>query len=279
MGFHHLKYGDCIKIVKTSENIVPDFNSFDYAIGFDFLSFGDRYLRVPCYAFNNANMGLYSRRQPDDGALLNRGFCSFVVSNPVGDPIRERFFRRLSEYKKVDSGGRWMNNVGGPVNDKIAFLRAHKFNIAFENSSSPGYTTEKLVEALAADTVPVYYGDPFVTADFRGECMVRLESEDDIERAVEEIVRLDNDDAAYLEKCRAECHVHDDPMYFENRVAAFFDHIFSQPLDRARRLNRYGYQATQRRNTRPAMILHQRLRDSFWFAFDLMHGTIRRMRT
>ena len=29
MGFHHLKY-NCLKIVKISENTVPDFNNFDY---------------------------------------------------------------------------------------------------------------------------------------------------------------------------------------------------------------------------------------------------------
>lgn len=278
MGFHHLKY-DCIKILKSGENIVPDFNSFDYAMGFPFLSFGDRYLRLPSYAFYEEAKSLCGGSRLDDAALLDRGFCSFVVSNPVGDPIREKFFKRLSEYKKVDSGGKWMNNVGGPVKDKAAFLRAHKFNIAFENSSSPGYTTEKLVQALAADTVPVYWGDPHVVADFREECMVRLESDADIDRAVEVIARLDSDDAAYLAKCRERRFRHDDPAYFERRVEAFLDNIFGQPLDRARRLNMFGYQATQRRNTKPAMMLHQYARDSFWFVFDLLHGRIRRMRT
>ena len=275
MGFYHLNY-DCLKIVKVSENIVPDFNSFDYAIGFDHMVFSDRYLRIPLYSFQDTYKRLLSRNQPEDAELLNRGFCSFVVSNAVGDTMRGKFFRRLSDYKKVDSGGRWMNNVGGPVKDKNAFLRGYKFNICFENSSSPGYTTEKLIESLAADSVPIYYGDPLVTEDFREECMIRLKSEDDIEKAVEEIVRLDNDDAAYLAKCRAGCLVHADAMYFENKVVEFFDHIFEQPLDKARRLNRFGYQATQRRNTKPAMMLHQYARDSFWFLFDFMHGKIRK---
>lgn len=276
MGFYHLNY-DCIKILKTSENIVPEFNNFDYALGFDFLAFGDRYLRIPSYAFYREYGSLFTRNGLPDIELLNRGFCSFVVSNSVGDTMREKFFKRLSEYKKVDSSGRWMNNVGGPVKDKNAFLRGYKFNICFENSSSPGYTTEKLIEALAADSVPIYYGDPLVTEDFREECMIRLKSEDDIEKSVEEIVRLDNDDAAYLAKCRADRLVHADPMYFENKVVEFFDHILEQPLDKARRLNRFGYQATQRRNTKPVMMLHQYARDSFWFLYELMHGKIRKV--
>ena len=63
-------------------------------------------------------------------------FCSMVVSNAqVSNPIRERFFRLLSEYKQVDSGGRLWNNVGGPVADKQKFISGCKFNIAFENSA------------------------------------------------------------------------------------------------------------------------------------------------
>ena len=44
--FSYMKY-DCIRILYTGEEITPDFNCFDYAIGFDFMDFGDRYLRYP----------------------------------------------------------------------------------------------------------------------------------------------------------------------------------------------------------------------------------------
>ena len=279
MGFHHLKYGNCIKIVKSSENIVPDFNCFDYGMGFYSLAFDDRYIRLPSYAFYKEYKKLHLHNLPNDDALLNRKFCSFVVSNSVGDIMREKFFKRLSQYKRVDSGGKWMNNVGGPVKDKNEFLRGYKFNICFENSSSPGYTTEKLIEALAANTVPIYYGDPYVGKDFNEGCMIRLNSEEDIEKAVEEIVRLDNDDEAYLAKCKTACLVHNDPMYFEDMCAEFLEHIIEQPIEKARRLNTYGYQATQRYYTRPALLLHQYARDTFWFLFDLAHGKIRRVQT
>ncbi|CAJ99309.1 alpha (1,3)-fucosyltransferase fragment 2 [Helicobacter acinonychis str. Sheeba] len=33
----------------TGENEVPNFNLFDYAIGFDGLDFKERYLRMPLY--------------------------------------------------------------------------------------------------------------------------------------------------------------------------------------------------------------------------------------
>jgi hypothetical protein len=55
------------------------------------------------------------------------------------------------------SGGGFRNNVGGPVADKAAFLASRKFNIAFENSSFPGYTTEKLFDPLFVHAVPIYW--------------------------------------------------------------------------------------------------------------------------
>ena len=245
LSFKHVKYNDCIKILFLGENYVPDFNSFDYAIGFDYLTFGDRYIRHPLFARYASFAKLAMRTTTPDPKLLDRKFCSFVVSNSqFSDPMRRKFFERLSKYKRVDSGGRFLNNVGGPVKDKIEFCRGDKFNIAFENSSSPGYTTEKIMEAYAAQSVPIYYGNPTVDTDFRLDSMVRVVDEADIERAVEEVIRLDSDDSAYMEKVTARCLTEFDGAWgYDRRLEKFLVNIFEQPLAQARRRNRYGHQA------------------------------------
>ena len=56
---------------------------------------------------------------------------------------RGEVFDLLKAYKTVSSGGKWRNNVGEPVADKLGFQSKHKFAIAFENNSHPGYLTEK----------------------------------------------------------------------------------------------------------------------------------------
>ena len=38
-----------IKIFYTIENLAPDFNACDYAIGFEWMQFEDRYMRFPLY--------------------------------------------------------------------------------------------------------------------------------------------------------------------------------------------------------------------------------------
>ncbi|MGN0833936.1 MAG: glycosyltransferase family 10 domain-containing protein [Kiritimatiellia bacterium] len=252
-----LRYDRAVRILLSGENTAPDFNAYDYALGHDHIQFGDRYLRSPLFVHWGCFPDLVRRAETrSDSELLDRRFCSFVVSNAsFADPIRERFFRRLSQYRQVDSGGRFLNNVGGPVKDKLAFCRGYKFNLAFENSAHPGYTTEKIVEAYAAESVPIYFGNPTVETDFRPESMVRVRGEDDIERAVEEIVRLDRDDAAYLAKCRERCFAVSDPTVYERELEAFLVHIFDQPLERARRRARYGYQAMMRAHVRKLATL------------------------
>ena len=146
-----------------------------------------------------------------------------------------------------------MNNIGGPVKDKLEFCRGYKFNIAFENSAHDGYTTEKIMEAYAAESVPIYFGNPTIETDFRLESMVRVKDESDIERAVEEVIRLDNDDAAYLAKCRERCFAVADPKVYERELEAFLVRIFEQPLHEARRRCFYGHQQMMREHMRKLM--------------------------
>ena len=262
-GLSHVQYDSCVKILMQGENSTPNFNDYDYAVGYDHLDFGDRYLRMPLYPFwRKPFLMLDKRRLENPEALLRRKFCSFVVSNAnFGDPMRLKFFERLSKYKKVDSGGRWMNNVGGPVKDKLEFCKGYKFNIAFENSSFPGYVTEKVMEAYAAQTVPIYYGDPTVETDFLPESMVCVRNEADIDRAVDEVVALDEDDDAYLKKVTAPCLAYDDPKMYEKRLEAFLVHIFDQPLEAARRRCFYGHQQMMRQHMRKVLTVDQWLCD------------------
>lgn len=117
------------------------------------------------------------------------------------------------------------------------------------------------MEAYAAESVPIYYGNQTVETDFRLESMVRVKDESDIERAVEEVIRLDNDDTAYLAKCRERCFAVPDPMVYERELEAFLCHIFEQPLEQARRRCFYGHQQVMREHMRKVLTVDQWLCD------------------
>ena len=54
---------DCIRIFWTGENVIPNFNYCDYAIGFAPLSFGDRYLRYPLWVQYKEDIRLALKKQ------------------------------------------------------------------------------------------------------------------------------------------------------------------------------------------------------------------------
>ncbi len=249
-GKKHLKYDRSIKIFYSGENFIPDFNLCDYALGFHYLDFGDRYLRFPLYVYYqwyyrniSQEFSLEHREWPDEERLVKRDFCNFVYSNNVNaDPIRDEFFKELSKYKKVDSGGRHLNNISGPVKDKLNFIKDYKFTIAFENSSSPGYTTEKLLEPFLAKSLPIYFGNPLIHMEFQNGSIVHVTDRNDFPRAIDEIIHLDQNDRHYLDKIKHPVLTDENCLVnWEGKLFTFFDSIFSQPYNVAFRRTKYGF--------------------------------------
>ncbi len=242
-----LTYQKAVRILFTGENITPDFNIYDYAIGFDHLCFGDRYLRIPLYClypdYDNLCSGRLSVQ--DYRSLAKRKFCSFVVSNGSGsDPIRTEFFEELCKYKKVDSAGRYMNNMGGGyLKNKRDFLAEYKFNIAFENSYVDGYTTEKIMDPMIVNSVPIYWGNRMVNIDFNPHSFINLSNYDTVQECIDRIIELDSDDNKYIELLH-QSWFNEDGGYFnyKERIWDFFGNIFSKPVSQAKYISNYGYQ-------------------------------------
>ena len=165
---HEHRWQSGVRIFASQESGPPDYNECDYSVSC--LEIDDpRHLRLPTYVFYGDAEALVRRDEDPAGILAEKTkFCSIVVSgqHPRKNRNRAEFFEKLSRYKPVDSGGRYKNNVGGPIQGgskgKIEFLRSYKFNIAFENGSYPGYTTEKIWEAMMARTLPIYWGNPLI---------------------------------------------------------------------------------------------------------------------
>ena len=180
-----------IRIFLTGENIPPNWNEADYALTHERI-WNERHWRVPLW-----------RHWYDEGRTpvmrdfdVVRGrvdrFCNFIYSN---DRAKERieFFHLLSQYKQVDAGGKVLNNIGGRVDDKRAYLARCKFTIAFENESHPGYATEKIIEPLLMGSIPIYWGDPQIEDDFNPECFINVHRFRSLEDVVAEVRRIDQD--------------------------------------------------------------------------------------
>lgn len=240
-GNKHFEY-DCVKIFFTGENFTPDFNLYDYALGFDYIDFEDRYMRYPLWLLHAETLTVIQEKHKNISQQdAQRNFCSFVVSNGNNaHRIREEMFDSLSQIDFVASGGSFKNNIGKRVENKNDFIKQYKFNIAFENSKTKGYCTEKLFQAFAAKTIPIYWGwgnEEFVNP----KSFVNLDNFSNIQEAVEYIKSLNNDDEKYLQMLKEPVFLHSNiQQYYEDKLESFFDHIFSQPLNQAKRVHRIG---------------------------------------
>jgi hypothetical protein len=242
----------CPRVFITGENARPDFNHADYAIGFDHLEFGDRHLRVPLWVhYTGAREILAQPRSYDTADLVGREFCLSVVSNGRWvDPARDQFFHALNARRKVASMGRHLRNddrlaqaeAAGVAEPKLSFANKFLFSLAFENSASPGYVTEKIFDAFALGTIPIYWGDVLVARDFNPEAFVnRMEFADD-DSCIDYILALAEDPERLLAMLNAPIYATPNlPEIYEQKMQAFLAEICARrPEARVRRAH-YGW--------------------------------------
>jgi len=155
------------------------------------------------------NVKLEMFTQPRKLNHVKDKFCLFAVSNPKNEK-RNHFFQMLSQYKKVDSCGKFMNNLGMRCPGKthlspefLYFISNYKFMICFENSSLKHYLTEKLFNAYSNGTIPIYWGCPNIDEYVNLSSILYLKpdySQNDVDELIRTIIMLDNDDIMYKKK-------------------------------------------------------------------------------
>lgn len=230
-GNNNVNYNNrnCVKIFYTGENERPWEYHCHYSISFDHHEFEGRNYRLPLYViydYDNHHRNVPNTstimRTPTD-LLAKKEFCSFVVKNG-GCQKRNEWFQILNSYKGVASGGPLFNNIGyvlprgeQSVQAKLEFLNSYKFNLCFENSSYPGYATEKLYEALCAKTVPIYWGSPTIECDFNTKAFLNWHDYGNDSDFFDAIKEIDDNPDMYEEMFLQ-------PMFVDyQRVNKFFD--------------------------------------------------------
>jgi hypothetical protein len=204
------------KIYYTFENMLPDYEECDFAITSCVRPEDPRHYRLPFYALTSDPGKLIKGPDFQAETVLREktGFCCFVVTNPRS-PERNRFFKMLNARKRVDSGGRHFNNIGGKIGDKQAFVDRYKFAITFENTMSPGYTTEKITDAMMAQTLPIYWGNPEVGSEFNTRSFINASDFPNQEALCDHVLRVEADDELYLKYMR-------EPWFVGNVAPAVF---------------------------------------------------------
>lgn len=222
-----------VRIYYSGENVPPDFSEMDYAIAFDDIQFGDRYFRYPM-SYNDVEIGEIARnkhKNVTEGVMAEKEyFCSFMYSH---EGIKERtaLFHLMSSYKPVTSVGRYLHNTDIVIpyeenqKSKLAFQHKAKFVLAVENTSYPGYATEKLLHAFASQSIPIYYGDPTISKEFNPKAFINCHDYNSFEEVLEVVKKLDADDSLYLEMLKQPAFLEEN--HVQNRRAQFADFLYN----------------------------------------------------
>lgn len=91
-GYKHLAH-DCIRILFCSDDVRPDFNICDYAVGVDDLAFGDRYLHCPEHLKGPAlGVSILSDTKCSEPALVESRIGECVNEVPGTKEFRDFLF-------------------------------------------------------------------------------------------------------------------------------------------------------------------------------------------
>lgn len=272
-GHQVLKY-DCTRILYCTENIRPDFNLYDYAIGGDWMEYEDRFLHLPWYGFLGQDRAreaaLTKHLQPDEYYTSRKGFCTYVVRNYGANPIREQMFEELSKYKWVASGGASHNNLpdGKPIEDKISFQEGYRFSLCFENAQTSGYCTEKILEGFASGGVPIYWGDPSVEKTYNPEAFINCNDCKTAQEMVEKVRAVEEDPQRWWYMVHQPAFRHPEQVRSDvqgDRMGSFIRSIVEQGPQASRRRSPDFWMAKYEAQARQAARLQ---RNALWKIYD-----------
>ena len=156
---------------------------------------------------------------PNDYINLHTNFCAYMYSISCEHMIR--VYNLLNGYKPVASLGKCRPDGSKEVqpssmhvyndtetyNDIAIDMYSNggfKFIIAMENSTAPGYSTEKLINPIIANCIPIYWGDAGIFKYINKKRVIYIPDYDDA-GLIERIKYLDENSDAFNEVIAEPC--------------------------------------------------------------------------
>jgi GR25 family glycosyltransferase involved in LPS biosynthesis/glycosyltransferase involved in cell wall biosynthesis len=162
--------------------------------------------RIPLWLLYT-NQYLFEECERRKNGIINvpkrNKFCSFISNGEDKTTYRREIVEKLSAYKQVDCGGKYLNNIGYNVprgincSGKIDHNNNYKFAIAFENENYPGYVSEKICDIYKSNCIPIYWGNEAVMDDFNPNTFIYANKFENFDKLVEYIIQVDNDNELY----------------------------------------------------------------------------------
>ncbi len=134
-------------------------------------------------------------------------FCAYMYSYNL--EYRVKLFNEISKYKKVDALGkscndanfkdsRFVYNENQTYNDiAVEIYSKYKFVLALENGIEDGYITEKILNPLLANSIPIYAGPSDVFNIINKKRIIYVYDFKNTNELIDYIKLVDNNDDIY----------------------------------------------------------------------------------
>jgi len=225
----HGLFGPCKADLNQFPGQVIYFNGESAGGNWDF-RYQDLYLGPHAKKYNGIQLFHVVRKYTILGGVLPprgpRGtkFLIYVASNCV--PLRQRAFDEIADKLpfRPSAGGRCHGShpelrvtfaSHAHFHDNHLALRGYRFVLCMENANVAGYITEKLLNAFAAGSIPIYYGTRDVFKVFNKHAFVFYDINDP-RPALALIRELETDPAAYE-------HMRAQPVFVPGAVRKYLD--------------------------------------------------------
>ena len=244
---------DSINIFYTQENVAKEtiiprhyeqyhdylIDMMDLSMGFDYLD-AEKYLRFPYWiqtlippqaTFEDITDIINEINSFESSVIDNKRYDCSVIASHDHSGNRAKAFGLLSSFMNINSDGAWNKNSSllseKYNNDKVEYLKFCKFNLAFENSNSKGYVTEKIFDAFMGKTIPIYWGGAGeVESDIIEPGSFISYQEDDLDKLLLEVEDLYTHPSRYRDflaqkkiKAGAPEIIYEKITKFENRIS------------------------------------------------------------
>ena len=148
-------------------------------------------------------------------------FCAYMYRYDIAH--RVALFDALNKYKSVDALGKSRNKNRrhafqgtNPYDAAVSIYKPYKFVICCENHVIPGYITEKIINAMLAGAIPIYYGAPDITQHFNSKSFIRVQDFPNISAMVSFVQKVDNDSVLYQQMLQQ-------PWFDNNQLNKYLD--------------------------------------------------------
>ena len=133
-------------------------------------------------------------------------FCAYMYSYDL--QYRVDLYNFISKYKKIDALGKSCSNIEETdrfvYNDQITYndiaiekYLKYKFVLALENTICDGYITEKIINPILANSIPIYAGPKDVFEIINKKRVIYVYDFNNYTELLDYIIKVDNDDNLY----------------------------------------------------------------------------------